>query len=167
MNSIRLLVALGLGAQVSCVTARPPAASLPPATADSAKVELRAPITDLSGNWTTGSANEPPPGPVVQRPSCAYHPALWIIQQAGNTLTAWALPERFNQGIVRAGPGVQRVAGSPGTISGVEVLIADGESRFVMRYDAESGHLRGTRNGVAFWAARLQIVRTEACPGIP
>jgi hypothetical protein len=92
---------------------------------------------------------------------------VWLIQQSGNTLKAWAFPESFNQGIVRAGPGPERVAGAPGTISGGDVVIADGEVRFVLRYEAESGHLRGTRNGVAFWAARQTIVRTEACPGIP
>jgi hypothetical protein len=82
-------------------------------------------------------------------------------------LKAWAFPESFNQGIKRAEPEPQRVTGSPGTISGVDVLIVDAESRFVLRYDVESGHLRGTRNGAPFWAARQTIVRAEACPGIP
>ena len=167
MNCIRVAIALGIGAQVSCVTPAPPAASLPPGNSDTARVELLAPVTNLSGGWATGSANEPPPGPVVQHPSCANNPAVWIIQQSGNTLKAWAVPASFNQGIMRAEPSPRRVAGSPGTISGVDVLIDDGESRFVLRYDAESGHLRGMRNNVAFWAARQSIVRTEACPGIP
>ena len=152
---------------MSCVTAGPPSASPPSGNSDTAGVVLLAPVTDLSGGWATGSANEPPPGPVVLHPSCANNPAVWMIQQSGNTLKAWAFPESFNQGIVRAGPGPQRVAGSPGTISGGDVVIVDGEFRFVLRYDAESGHLRGTRNGMAFWAARQNIVRTEACPGIP
>ena len=155
-----------MGAQVSCVPSGSRAASAP-LNQDSVRVELVAPATDLSGGWATGNANEPPPGPVVQRPSCAHNPAVWIIEQKGNTLKAWAFPESFNQGIKRSEPGPQRVAGSPGTISGVDVLIVDGESRFVLRYDAESGHLRGTRNGLPFWAARQNIVRAEACPGIP
>jgi len=167
MNSIRVAIALGIGVQVSCVAPGPGAASVPLGNSDTARVELLAPVTDLSGGWATGSANEPLPGPVVQHPSCATNPAVWIIQQSGNTLKAWAFPESFNQGIMRAEPSPRRVAGSPGTISGVDVLIDDGESRFVLRYDAESGHLRGTRNGVAFWAARQNIVRGEACPGIP
>ena len=50
---------------------------------------------------------------------------------------------------------------------GSPVLIVDAESRYVLRYDAESGHLRGTRNGAPFWAARQIIARAEACPGIP
>jgi len=167
MNGIRMAVVLGIGAQVSCVSTQPRAPSVQDRSPDIAAVELLAPVTDLSGGWATGSANEPPPGPVVQHPSCATNPAVWIIQQSGNTLKAWAIPESFNQGIMRAEPSPRRVAGSPGTISGVDVLIDDGESRFVLRYDAESGHLRGTRNGVAFWAARQNIVRGEACPGIP
>lgn len=167
MNSIRMAIALAFGAQISCVATGPPAASLPRGNSDTARVELLAPVTDLSGGWATGSANEPPPGPVVRHPSCAQNPAVWIIQQSRNTLETWAFPASFNQGIKRAGPGPQRVAGSPGTISGVDVLIVDSESRFVLRYDAKSGHLRGTRNGVAFWAARQNIVRSEACPGIP
>src|SRR5687767_2931463 len=148
MNCIRAAIALGIGAQVSCATPGPPAASVPLISSDTARVELLTPVTDLSGGWATGSVNEPPPGPVVQHPSCANNPAVWIIQQTGNTLKAWAFPESFNQGIKRAEPGPERVPGSPGTISGNDVLIADGESRFVLRYDAESEHLRGTRNGV-------------------
>ena len=167
MHSIRVAVALLIGAQVSCVPTGPPATSVGDHSPDTARVQLRAPITDLSGGWATGSGNEPPHGPVVQHPSCAHNPAVWIIQQSGNTLKAWAFPESFNQGIKRAEPGPERISSSPGTISGVDVLIADAESRFVLRYDAESGHLRGTRNGVAFWAARQNIIRAEACPGIP
>ena len=167
MNGIRLAIALGIGVQLSCATTGPSAAASPPADADTARVALLAPVTDLTGGWATGSANEPPPGPVVQHPSCAYNPPVWVIQQSGNALTAWAFPESFDQGIKRAGPELARVAGSPGTISGADVRIVDSESRFVLRYDAASGHLRGTRNGVPFWAARQVIARTEACPGIP
>jgi hypothetical protein len=92
---------------------------------------------------------------------------VWIVQQSGNTLKTWAFPESFNQGIKRAEPGPERVVPSPGTISGAEVLIADAETRLVLRYDAASGHLRGTRNGKPFWAAPQKIVRSGACPGIP
>src|SRR5688572_25902049 len=154
MNGIRMAVVLGIGAQVSCVSTQPRAPSVQDRSPDIAAVELLAPVTDLSGGWATGTANEPPPGPVAQHPSCAHNPAVWIIQQSGNTLKAWAFPESFNQGIKRAEPAPQRIAGSSGTISGADVLIVDAEFRYVLRYDAESGHLRGTRNGAPFWAAR-------------
>ena len=126
-----------------------------------------APATDLSGGWATGTVNEPPAGPVRVAPECAYNPAVWVIQQSGNALTAWEFPESFNQGIKSADPGPRRIGGVPGTISGADVRIADADVRFVLRYDAASGHLRGTRNGSPFWAARQNVIRAQACPGIP
>src|SRR5688500_378882 len=117
MNSIRVAVALGIFAAASCATPAPPASPVRPGSPDTATVELLAPVTDLSGGWAIGSGNEPPPGPVVLHPSCALNPAVWIIQQTGNTLKAYSFPESFNQGIVRAGQGPARIAGSPGTIS--------------------------------------------------
>jgi len=154
---------------VACASTRsgtvPASAATSPA--HETKVELLAPAVDLTGAWTTGSGSEPPAGPVVHRPQCTYHPAVWIIQQSGNTLKAWAMPERFDQGVVRRGPGAARATGSPGTVSGADVVIDDGQDRYVLRYDRESGHLRGTRNGAPFWAARQQVVRPDLCPGVP
>jgi hypothetical protein len=149
---------------VAC--ARPQPASMP-APSDTAAAPALAPAVNLSGSWATGSINEPPTGPVVQHPTCAYNPPVWIIEQNGNTLKTWVFPESFNQGIMRAGPGPERVTATPGTISGNLVLITDGDVRLVLGYDAGSGHLRGTRNGEPFWAARQSIVRGETCPGIP
>lgn len=140
---------------------------VPASPASEPAIVLEPPSVDLSGSWTTGSANEPPAGAVEQHPSCHHNPAVWLIEQTGNSLKAWLFPESFNQGIAQRGPGPARVAASPGTISGDNVVIDDGDYRLVLRYDAPSGHLRGTRNGVPFWAARLRIVRTEACPGVP
>ncbi len=162
-----IAAALVVGA-LACASAKrtaPAPATTPPV--QDTKVELLPPAVDLTGGWTTGSGNEPPPGPVVHHPSCTYNPAVWIVRQSGNTLKAWVMPESFNQGIVRAGPGPAKVAGSPGTISGADVVIDDGVDRYVLRYDRDSGHLRGTRNGAPFWAARQKVVRTEACPGVP
>ena len=159
------LVAGALACGSATSRTAPVPATKPPE--DRPKPELLPPVVDLSGGWTTGSDNEPPPGPVVRRPSCTYNPPVWIIEQSGNTLKAWAMPESFNQGIKRAGPERARAAGSNGTISGAEVVIDDGEDRFILRYDRESGHLRGTRNGAPFWAAPQKIVRTELCPGVP
>ena len=139
----------------------------PPAPAESVTVALLPPAVDLSGGWATGSANEPPPGPVVLHPSCTYNPPVWLLEQKGNALKAWLFPESFNQGVKRAGPGPEKVAPAIGTISGADVRIDDGTYRFELRFDPESGHLRGTRNGAPFWAARQTIVRTEACPGVP
>ena len=147
----------------ACVAPRPRQPA--PAPAEPVTTSPRPPITDLSGGWATGSEGEPPAGPVTLRPGCAHNPAVWIIQQQGNALQTWAFPQSFNQGIARADP-VQRTPAIPGTISGDSVSIRDGDVRVVLRYDAQSGHLRGTRDGVPFWAARQVIVR-DLCPGIP
>jgi hypothetical protein len=167
MRRVWIATALVVGALACASAKRPAPAPAPTPPLHGTKVDLLAPAVDLSGGWTTGRGSEPPPGPVAHHPSCAYNPAVWIIQQSGNTLKAWVMPESFNQGIARAGPGPEKGAGSPGTISGADVVIDDGQDRFVLRYDRDSGHLRGTRNGAPFWAARQMIVRTEACPGIP
>lgn len=167
MHGISCVAMLATGILVGCVPANSGSASVVPAPHDSVKVELWPPAADLSGAWATGSGGEPPAGPVMTYPSCAYNPAVWIIQQTGNTLKAWLIPESFNQGIARAEPGPEKVVGAPGTISGTVVRIVDGEVRLLLRYDRESGHLVGTRDGAPFWAARQKIVRTEACPGIP
>jgi len=154
---------------VACAstTSRTAPASAATASVPDTKVELLPPAVDLSGNWTTGSGNEPPPGPVVHHASCTRTPPVWILEQAGNTLQALLIPERLNQGIVRPGPGPVKPTASPGTISGADVVIDDGRDRFVLRYDAESGHLRGTRNGAPFWAARQIVERPEPCLGVP
>jgi hypothetical protein len=151
---------------VMAAACAPPAARQPvvPETAPE-QTPPKPPAVDLSGGWATGDANEPPNGPVRQQPSCAYNPAVWIIQQTGNALRAWAFPESYNQGIARREP-LARISPDSGTISGNDVRIAGDGSHIVARYDSVSGHLRGTRNDRPFWAARQIIIR-EACPGIP
>ena len=159
---MRTLLLISLAVASAC--ASPPAQQPAPLAQDTAKIEMRPPVTDLSGGWATGSANEPPAGPVRQDPSCAYNPPVWIIQQKGNALETWAFPESYNQGIVRVDR-AQRTPPVRGTISGADVRIAEDDVRIVLHYDEASGHLRGYRNGAPFWAAR-QIIRV-ACPGIP
>lgn len=148
-----------------CLACSSPPPQAAPLARDTVIVEMRSPATDLSGGWATGTANEPPAGPVRPHPSCAYNPPVWVIQQKGNALETWEFPESFNQGIARADV-VQRTRSVRGTISGADVRIADDGVRLILRYDEASGHLRGTRNGAPFWAARQVIVR-ESCPGIP
>lgn len=130
-------------------------------------VPLLPPETDLTGMWAADSTFEPAIEKITLHPGCTYNPAVWIIRQTGNMLEAWAFAESYNQGIAAKGPGPGRIAASPGQISGLDVTIDDGQHRYVMRYDAESKHLRGTRDGRPFWAARQVVVRTEACPGVP
>src|SRR5688500_3131109 len=99
MHGTSFLAALGAGILVACASANSGITPSLPAPHDSGNVELSPPAVDLSGTWATGSGSEPPDGPVVERPSCAYNPATWILQQTRNTLKAWAIPETFNQGV--------------------------------------------------------------------
>jgi hypothetical protein len=54
-----------------------------------------------------------------------------------------------------------------GRISGADVTIRLGDSRYLLRYDSTSGHLRGTLNGAPFWAIRQEIVRPQGCIPVP
>jgi hypothetical protein len=130
-----------------------------------ASVPPRHAAVDLSGAWASGSAGEPDAPRIAIRPPCNYSPALWVIQQSGDTVRAWAIPESRAQG-VPAPPPVSTVA-AEGRISGVDLTMSVGASRYVLRYDSTTGHLRGTLNGAPFWAVREDIVRPEGCIPIP
>jgi hypothetical protein len=121
---------------------------------------------DLTGRWATGSTGEPTLAKIVLQPSCRITPAAWILQQRGDTIEAWNFPESYAQGISR-GPSGPATDPSHGRISGLNVVLRDAESRYVLRYDTSSGHLRGTKNGVLFWAVRQEIVRIQDCPPVP
>lgn len=41
------------------------------------------------------------------------------------------------------------------------------KARYLLRYDSTSDHLRGTLNGVPFWAVRQDVVRPERCIPVP
>jgi hypothetical protein len=120
---------------------------------------------NLTGTWATGSANEPEAKQIELHPQCNYNPALWIIQQDGDTLRAWKIPESHDQGIATR----ETVSNVPvtGWVSGVDVTTGKSGERYVLHYDSTSGHLRGTLNDTAFWAVRLNVVRPEGCIPVP
>jgi hypothetical protein len=120
---------------------------------------------DLTGAWATGGAGEPAAERIVLRVECNYSPALWIIQQSGDTVRAWAIPASRAQGIATSQP-VSTVA-AEGRVSGVELTMGIAGARYVLRYDSTSGHLRGTLNGAPFWAVRQDIVRPDNCLPVP
>jgi len=120
---------------------------------------------DLTGTWTTGSAGEPEAKQIERRPECNYSPAVWIIEQSGDTVRAWQFPERREQGI--ATKEAVSKAGAEGWVSGADVVMSMSGARYVLHYDSTSGHLRGTLNGAPFWAVPLQIVRPEGCIPVP
>lgn len=161
-----LLAACVTGACTGSAGPRAPEQAAPQTPAIQPLV-LLAPEVDLSGTWATGSGPEPASPRITLHPDCTHHPAAWVIKQSNNTIQAWAFTESYDQGIAVRGPGPARVMGSPGTISGLDVSIDDGETRYALRFDKETGHLRGTRNGATFWAVRQVVVRSGACPGVP
>jgi hypothetical protein len=128
-------------------------------------VPIRPAAVDLSGAWATGSANEPAAPRVVLRLECNYSPSLWVIQQTGDLVRAWAIPESRAQGILSTQP--VRTAAAEGQISGVDLTMRIADARYVLRYDSTSGHLRGTLNGAPFWAVRQDLVRAEGCIAVP
>ena len=145
----------------SCrATARevPPVSAAPPAVA----APLVTPLTDLSGGWATGTGDPPQVPKIVLHPTCTVVPAVWLIEQKGNALRAWAFPERYNQGIATKSAAA-RIAPAMGTISGAEVVLDDGTDRYLLRYDTSTSHLAGTRNGTSFWAVRQLVVREGTC----
>ena len=160
---------------LGCVSApRTPAPRAPessaPAVRDTAMVPpdpLLPPDVNLSGGWYVGTGAEPQVDAIVLHPTCLVNPAAWVIEQDGNALRAWEFAQSFNQGMVRPNDAPVRVAVARGTISGSDVVLEDDRSRWVLRFDAASGHLRGTRNAAPFWAVRQQVVRTQACPPPP
>jgi hypothetical protein len=137
----------------------------PAAVADTVPERHAEPGLDLSGYWATGSTNEPAVPKVVLQLRCNYTPPLWTIQQRGDTVLAWALPEHHAQGMMTR----RQVSPVPaeGRIAGVDVTMRLGDTRYVLRYDASSGHLRGTLNGAPFWAVRQQLERRTDCIPVP
>lgn len=131
--------------------AAPVADSLPVRPAD----------VDLTGTWATGSVGEPSVPRLVLSPPCNVGPALWALEQRGDTLRLWRIPESHTQGIATR----TQASKVPltGRISGVDLVIGTGATRYRLRYDSTSGHLRGTLNGAPFWAVRQEVVRPEGC----
>lgn len=156
-----LLAACGAAACSSTGSRAPaPAPATPSApTADTVRHERARVI--LTGAWATGSANEPAAKTIVLRPQCNYSPPLWVLDQRGDTVSAWTIPESYAQGV----PSTRSVAkvAAEGSVSGLDVTMGTSGARYVLRYDSTSGHLRGTLNGAPFWAVRLDVVRPEGC----
>lgn len=121
---------------------------------------------DLSGRWAIGSEGEPAARKITLNPQCLYNPGAWVIQQTGDTLEAWTFPDSWDKGTASRDNIVSKF-GAKGRITGLDVTINDGASRYVLRYDRASGHLRGTRNGQPIWAVRQEIVRLQQCIPVP
>jgi hypothetical protein len=134
-------------------------------TSTTDSIPLRPATVNLSGAWATGSTGEPASPRVLLHVECNYTPSLWVLQQDGDTVRAWVIPESRAQGI----PTTQHISavGPVGRISGVDLEMRTAGTRLLLRYDSTSGHLRGTLNDAPFWAVRQEIVRPDNCIPIP
>ena len=128
-------------------------------TADSVRIAPAA--IDLTGAWATGSTGEPAVRRIVLHPECNYSPAVWLLEQRGDTLRARAIPASRAQGVLSSQP-VSTVA-AEGRVSGVDLTLRMADASYVLRYDSTSGHLRGTLNGAPFWAVRQVVIRPQGC----
>lgn len=160
MRRALLLACIACIASVACAGAgsqgRPPvAADAPP----------QPPAFDLSGAWASGTTGEPAARHLRLQLECNYTPSLWVLQQRGDTVRAWVIPESRAQG-VRAREVAMPVP-AVGRISGLDVTMSLGASRWALRYDSTSGHLRGTLDGKPFWAAPQDIARDGGCIPVP
>ena len=147
------------------------ACSATPASRAAERADIVAPVVDslptrpaevdLTGTWATGSANEPTVPRLELHPQCNYSPALWALEQRGDTLRLWVIPESWAQGV--PSPPLGSSVPLEGRIAGVDLVIGTSATRYRLRYDSTSGHLRGTLNGAPFWAVRQDVVRPEGC----
>jgi hypothetical protein len=120
---------------------------------------------DLTGIWLPGSGPEPSAARLTMTATCQSTPAYWYIEQRGDSVSSWTNPASFNQGIAR--PPRPRPVTAVGTISGLDVAMSDGSSRYRLRYDRTSGHLRGTLNDKPFWAIPEDFTRPTGCLPAP
>ena len=158
----RLRLSLAPLALVACVAhARSPAAAHGVYHAILDSVAPTPARIDLTGTWATGSNAEPQVRRVQLRLECNYTPPLWILQQAGDTVSAFLLPEGRPQGARPPDPPPNIPA--KGRILGLSLTLEEPGSRYVLHYDPTSEHLRGTLNGQPFWAVREDVVRATGC----
>lgn len=118
-------------------------------------------IVDLTGTWATGSLDEPDVRRVSLQLQCNHMPPLWVLQQGGDTVSLWQIPESYTQG-VPSRQAVSKVA-LKGRLSGSDLTLEMPGTRYVLHYDSASGHLRGTLNGAPFWAVPQDVIHPTGC----
>jgi hypothetical protein len=123
-------------------------------------------VPDIDGVWVGGTGAEPKQRVQVAEAQCLYHPAAWALEQRGDTVFSYHFPESWEQGVARTDPPISK-APALGRVRRDTIYLRDGSETYVLRYDAVSGHLRGTRNGEPFWALRRQEIHREQCPAVP
>ena len=118
---------------------------------------------DLNGSWVSGSGAEPTVEHFTLELQCNRTPAMWIIEQVGDTVRSFISPESFSRGVATPPGSIPMQVTAVGRISGLNVAMSDPSSRYRLHYDVSSGHLRGTLNGRPFWAVRQEVVHPKGC----
>lgn len=162
----RVLALLMACAATACsATTRPARREAPVQTLPVADTAPYVPAgINVSGTWATGATAEPAVRRVMLQAECNATPALWLLQQDGDSVRLFTFAPFHGQG-VPSSPVSTNVA--QGRVSGLNVTMTGPGARFVLRVDTTSGHLRGTLNGASFWAVPLDLVRAENCVAIP
>ncbi|HEY3744875.1 MAG TPA: hypothetical protein VGL17_01450 [Gemmatimonadaceae bacterium] len=165
---LRLIILLAACAAAGCsasTSSRAPQNAEPCAAPPDSVRRVHADV-DLTGTWATGSTGEPAARRVAIAVECNYTPSLWVLQQNGDTVRLWVIAESRSQG-VRSKQIVSNIPAARGFVSGVDLTMGAVGTRYALRYDSTSGHLRGTLNDAPFWAVRQQIVRPAQCIAVP
>lgn len=160
------LLAACVVAGCSASTHSPAHESAEPYTAATDSVRRVHADVDLTGIWATGRTGEPAARRIVITVECNYTPSLWALQQNGDTVRLWVIDESRSQG-VRSTQNASKLPSAMGFVAGVDLTMSAVGTRYVLRYDSTSGHLRGTLNNALFWAVREQIVRPGPCIPVP
>ena len=163
----RLIMSLALCAATACSasTRLPAPQRSAPAEPTAASPRTGHASINVNGLWGTGSVGEPTAKQIVLHPQCNYSPSVWILEQNGDSVRAWMMPESWAKGT--ATTEAVSTAATEGGVSGADLTIGTSDARYLLHYDSTSGHLRGTFNGAPFWAVRLEIVRPERCIPVP
>ncbi len=157
---LSVILAAGCASHTASAVAAAAPSVAPPAADDTAASDQR---FDLSGEWATGSGSaEPEAQSFTLRPQCLHHPAAWILEQTGDSVDAIVIPESFDQGVAQKGP-LRLPSSARGKVSGLNVTLDEPNAHYRLRYDPETGHLRGTLNGQPFWAVRQEVVQPGGC----
>lgn len=117
-------------------------------------------VSNLSGAWVFGDGKPPAPGPVV---TCQPAQTLTLYQQGGSLhgdVQTCSRPCDTPQDCVEAcktfeafeGVNSEGVVTLKGKFSGNQLDRSE-DVEYTLKFDPETRHLVGTRNGRAFWAA--------------
>jgi hypothetical protein len=158
------LAALALAALAACQAPAGGVGGVAPAGPGQAAASPKVSAADLTGTWVFGNDGEPAPGAVA---TCAPDQVLSLAQEGQRVLGS----VNTRTGMVRQlealeGENVAGKVALTGTYYG-NALEKPSDVDYVLTFDPASQHLRGTREGTAFWAAPWVDPGSPECPARP